>query len=62
MSDEQNIIQNLARALEDTTYDLMQMVTDGEQQEKVKQRVEQNLLVLEETFEEFMEIMKRCRQ
>lgn len=62
MSNEQNTIQDLARALEDTTYDLMQMVTDGSQQEKVKQRVEQNLSVLEETFEEFMEIMNRCRQ
>lgn len=54
--------EDLSQALEDTTYQLMQMVTDGNQQEKVKQRVEQNLMVLEETFEEFMEIMSRCRQ
>lgn len=53
MSDE----QDLSHALRETTYNLMQMVTDGKQQEKVKQIVEHNLSVLGETYEEFMEIV-----
>lgn len=49
-------------ALEETTYQLIQMVSDGSQQEKVKQIVERNLKVLDETYEEFMENINLCRQ
>lgn len=59
MSDE---YEDLSHALRETTYKLMQMVTNGNQQEKVKQIVEQNLLVLGETYEEFMENIHICRQ
>lgn len=59
---ERDTIQDLSHALEETTYQLMQMVTDGSQQEKVKQIVEHNLLVLGETYEEFMETIHQCRQ
>lgn len=59
---ERDTIQDLSHALRETTYKLMQMVTDGNQQEKVKQVVEQNLLVLGETYEEFMEAIHQCRQ
>lgn len=59
---ERDTIQDLSHALRETTYKLMQMVTDGNQQEKVKQIVEQNLLVLGETYEEFMEAIHQCRQ
>lgn len=59
---ERDTIQILSHALRETTYKLMRMVTDGNQQEKVKQIVEQNLLALEETYEEFMEAIHQCRQ
>lgn len=59
---ERDTIQDLSHTLRETTYKLMQMVTDGNQQEKVKQIVEQNLLVLGETYEEFMEAIHQCRQ
>ena len=59
---ERDTIQDLSHALRETTYKLMQMVSDGDQQEKVKQIVEQNLLVLGETYEEFMEAIHQCRQ
>ena len=59
---ERDTIQDLSHALRETTYKLMQMVSDGNQQEKVKQIVEQNLLVLGETYEEFMEAIHQCRQ
>lgn len=59
---ERDTIQDLSHALRETTYKLMQMVSDGSQQEKVKQIVEQNLLVLGETYEEFMEAIYQCRQ
>ena len=59
---ERDTIQDLSHALRETTYKLMQMVSDGNQQEKVKQIVEQNLLVLGETYEEFMEAIHLCRQ
>ena len=55
-------IQNLSHALELTTYQLMQMVSDGKQQELVKEIVERNLKVLDETYEEFMENIHQCRQ
>lgn len=56
---ERDTIQDLSRALRETTYKLMQMVTDGNQQEKVKQIVEHNLLVLGDTYEEFMELVQQ---
>ena len=59
---ERDTIQDLSHALRETTYKLMQMVTDGNQQDKVKQIVEQNLLALGETYEEFMEAIHQCRQ
>ena len=59
---ERDTIQDLSHTLRETTYKLMLMVTDGNQQEKVKQIVEQNLLVLGETYEEFMEAIHQCRQ
>ena len=58
---ERDTIQDLSHALRETTYKLMQMVSDGNQQEKVKQIIEQNLLVLGETYEEFMEAIHQCR-
>ena len=54
--------EDLSQALEETTYQLIQMVSDGSQQEKVKQIVERNLKVLDETYEEFMENIHLCRQ
>lgn len=54
--------EELEYALEETTYQLIQMVSDGSQQEKVKQIVERNLKVLDETYEEFMENINLCRQ
>ena len=55
-------IQDLSHALELTTYQLMQMVSDGKQQELVKEIVERNLKVLDENYEEFMENIHLCRQ
>lgn len=55
-------IQDLSHALELTTYQLMQMVSDGKQQELVKEIVERNLKVLDENYEEFMENIRLCRQ
>lgn len=54
--------EEIEYALEETTYQLIQMVSDGSQQEKVKQIVERNLKVLDETYEEFMENINLCRQ
>ena len=54
--------EDLSQALEETTYQLIQMVSDGSQQEKVKHIVERNLKVLDETYEEFMENIHLCRQ
>lgn len=65
MYDRENLIldiQDLSHALELTTYQLMQMVTDGKQQELVKEIVERNLKVLDENYEEFMENVHLCRQ
>lgn len=54
--------EELEHALEETTYQLMQMVTDGNQQELVQEIVERNLKVLDETYEELMENINQCRQ
>lgn len=54
--------EDLEHALELTTYQLMQMVSDGEQQGLVQEIVERNLKVLDETYEEFMENIHQCRQ
>lgn len=54
--------EDLEHALELTTYQLMQMVSDGKQQGLVQEIVERNLKVLDETYEEFMENIHQCRQ
>ena len=54
--------RELSQALEETTYMLIQLTSDGYHQNKVKEFVEKNLEVLGETFEEFMEKIKQCRQ
>lgn len=54
--------EELEHALEETTYQLIQMVSDGEQQGLVQEIVERNLKVLDETYEEFMENINLCRQ
>jgi Pyruvate/2-oxoacid:ferredoxin oxidoreductase gamma subunit len=54
--------EDLEHALELTTYQLLQMVSDGEQQKVVQEIVERNLKVLNETYEEFMENINLCRQ
>ena len=54
--------EDLEHALELTTYQLIQMVSDGEQQGLVQEIVERNLKVLDETYEEFMENIHLCRQ
>jgi Pyruvate/2-oxoacid:ferredoxin oxidoreductase gamma subunit len=54
--------EDLEHALELTTYQLIQMVSDGEQQGLVQEIVERNLKVLDETYEEFMENIHQCRQ
>lgn len=54
--------EDLEHALELTTYQLIQMVSDGEQQGLVQEIVERNLKVLDETYEEFMENIQLCRQ
>lgn len=47
--------EELEHALEETTYQLIQMVSDGKQQGPVQEIVERNLKVLGETYEELME-------
>jgi Pyruvate/2-oxoacid:ferredoxin oxidoreductase gamma subunit len=54
--------EDLEHALEETTYQLIQMVSDGKQQGLVQEIVEKNLKVLDETYEEFMENIHQCRQ
>lgn len=54
--------EELEHALELTTYQLMQMVSDGKQQGQVQEIVERNLKVLDETYEELMENIHLCRQ
>ena len=54
--------EDLEHALEETTYQLIQMVSDGKQQGLVQEIVERNLKVLDETYEEFMENIHQCRQ
>lgn len=54
--------EDLEHALEETTYQLIQMVSDGKQQGLVQEIVERNLKVLNETYEELMENINLCRQ
>lgn len=54
--------EDLEHALELTTYLLIQMVSDGKQQEVIQKIVERNLKVLGETYKEFMENINLCRQ
>lgn len=54
--------EELEHALEETTHQLIQMVSDGKQQGLVQEIVERNLKVLDETYEELMENINQCRQ
>lgn len=54
--------EDLEHALEETTYQLVQMVSDGSQCETVQRIVERNLKVLDETYEELTENINLCRQ